>query len=145
MKKLLIVTTILLFGVGSVFAQSSWEVKVTWSVAFGCNFSSPPAAGEGFRVGLTVYDVANEILVIDNEYEDVPTTASEWTFNVQTAVQDHCNDNSLQYEPSFILYAAVWMGNINTQTLYCSTKTTVPDKNCSDFSSGILISGLIVD
>lgn len=139
MKKITTLLTVFLIGVASVFAQSSWEVLVTWNNG-DCEFSDPPTAGEGFLVGLTVYDVANDIIVVDNAGNTEATTATSSTFNVQTAVQAHCNDNTLQNTPSFNVYAKVWMGDSGPpEELYCTSKVTVTDKSCADFSSnGVL-------
>lgn len=135
MKKIITLFSVLLFGVGSIFAQSAWEVVVSWDIG-SCVFSVPPEATEGFQVGLTIYDVANDIIVVDNAGNTEATTASTSTFNVQTAVQAHCNDNTLQNTPSFNVYAKVWMGDSGPpKVLYCTSKVTVPGKTCANFSS----------
>jgi|GEM_PF-2605675 len=146
MKKLIIISALFLFGVFSVSAQSSWEVLVTWSVTPGgdCQFDDIP--GNGFKVAITIYDEANDVIVVNNMEDDVSETTFLYTFDVQSAVQTHCNDNTLTYEPDYIVYAAVYMGNSGELEPICSTKDTKPDNTCSDFSTtGVEMNQLLFD
>lgn len=136
MKKLLILAVALLVGVGSVFAQGTWEVKVWWG--FGsdpeCEFANP--GSDNFIAAITIYDVANDIIVVDNEYSVEAINVFESIFDVQSTVQAHCNDNTLQNTPSFIIYQKVRMVNLPLEIQYCSEKSTESPFVCSDFSGG---------
>ncbi len=135
MKKLIILSVIFLIGIFSASAQSSWEVLVTWSVQSGgdCQFDDIP--GNGFKVAITIYDEANDVVVVNNLEDDVSETTFSYTFDVQSAVQGHCNDNSLTYEPNYIIYTAVYMGNQGELEPICSNKDTTDDITCSYFST----------
>lgn len=95
---------------------------------------------------ITIYDVANDIIVVDNAYNIEDNDADESTFDVQTEVQAHCNDGSLNNTPSFIIYAKVRLVYMPTQYVYYSQKNTNTGYICSDFSSSyIQIQTLVFD
>ena len=138
MRKFLILAAVLLFGVGSVFAQGAWDVVVTWGFSASpvCEFED--LQNDRFLVFITIYDKPNDIIVVDNMGNVEANTASQSVFDVQTAVQAHCNDNTLQHNPGFIIYAKVRMVNTQTEEVYCSEKSTDKYFYCSNFSSGYI-------
>ena len=142
MKKLLILSAIFLFGIFSVSAQNAWEVFVEWETTGDCQFEDEP--GNGFKVAITVYDVANDMVVVNNDVMDVSETTFSYTFDVQSEAQYHCNLTGIEI-PDFIVYAAVYMGNSGSLEPICMKKSTTPDFDCQDFSVGVPIPTLYFD
>jgi hypothetical protein len=94
MKKLMILSTILLLGISSVFAQGAYDVVVPWDIS-NSDCQVVDQVNDRFVVFINIYDVANGIIVVDNAYNIEDNDADESTFDVQTEVQAHCNDGSL--------------------------------------------------
>lgn len=136
MKKLLFIAIIVFAGIISANAQS-YTVEVNWdlsSVQWPNN-----SLDNGFGVWITIYDVANDVVLATNlESGYLSTITNSYTFtNLQTLVENHCNDGTLNYEPDYNVYVSVKMGNSSTMAIYNSTKTTIGDNDCTDFSLGL--------
>lgn len=118
-------------------AQSSYEVLVQWTISSTstCQFMDLP--NDRFVVFITIYDEANDQIVVNNAYNIEPNDANESIFDVQAAVQSHCEDNTLAYSPSYVIYTAVRMVHIPNQYVYCYKKSTQSPSNCTQFSNGI--------
>lgn len=144
MKKLIILSIVFLIGISSVFAQA-WTVTVEWDMT-GSSCQVQDLVNDRFVVYITIYDVANDIMVVDNMGQVEANDATESNFDVQSAVQAHCNDGSLGNQPSYIIYATVRLVYMPTPSVYCSEKTTYSGSDCADFSSdGVVIPTLFFD
>jgi len=137
MKKLLILSVVFLFGISGVTAQGAWDVVVPWDIS-SSDCQVEDLVNDRFVVFITIYDVANDIIVVDNAYNIEANDANESTFDVQTEVQAHCNNGNLNNTPSFIIYAKVRLVYMPTQYVYCSQKSTNSGYDCSDFSNGYI-------
>ncbi|MCF8347860.1 MAG: hypothetical protein K9G61_03515 [Bacteroidales bacterium] len=137
MKKLFFLSVVFLLGMSRLSAQGAWDVLVTWDImpTSTCQFMDLP--NDRFVVFITIYDEANNVTVVNNAYNIEPNDANESTFDVQSAVQSHCDDPSLTYIPSYIIYTSVRMVHIPNQYVYCYERSTQSPYNCTQFSNGI--------
>jgi hypothetical protein len=136
MKKLLFIAIIVFAGIISASAQS-YTVEVNWDLSSVQWPNNSPT--NGFGVWITIYDVANDdVLATNLESGYLSTTTDTYTFtNLQTLIENHCNDGTLNYEPEYNVYVSVKMGNSSTSVIYNSTKTTMTDIDCAQFSTGV--------
>ncbi len=137
MKKLLILSVVLLLGIFSVTAQSSWEVLVEWDILVTSDCQFVDLQNDRFVVAITIEDIANNTIVVNNSINIEPNDVDNSTFDLQD-VQDYCGQTH-QNTPNFKLYTAVRMVNISSLTEYCFTKSTVSNLSCSDFSDGVYV------
>lgn len=135
MKKLIILTAALLLGVGSVLAQGNWEVKAEWSIDPNSDCLDLPSQYYGFQICLTIYDIANEEYVVQDECntEDWGETSTIFTA-AQTQLQAYCNDSHSK-TPSLNSYIIVRIYHLTTYDVECSTHIT-ENRTCAQMSDG---------
>lgn len=140
MKKLFIFAAILLFGVGSVFAQDAWEVRVEWTYDANSTCDDQLSSEYGFAAAMTVHDAANNETVINN----ATLSSSDYTIDYfdfdASAVQAYCNSTPPPTNtPSFNIYVTVKIVHLSTHSELCSVSDTFSPYSCSDFSNGITV------
>ena len=123
MNKLIILTVALLLGVGSVFAQSAWEVKVDWgySSPFDCSPGVMPSDNYGIAIKLEIVDTENGPTTITdpNTINTVGLGATTTTFSAaQAKVEDYCDDYH-DNTPSFTVTVSVAFVELSTGVPYC--------------------------
>ncbi len=139
MKRIIILTAALLLGVGSIFAQDAWEVRVEWTYNVNSTCDDQLSAEYGFVAAITVHDAANGKTVIDNATETDDYSASYIDFDA-SAVQTYCNSTPPPtYTPSFNIYVSVRIVHLSTHAILCSVTDTFSPYSCSDFSDGIKV------
>lgn len=138
MKKLAILTAVLLLGVGSVFA-GPWEVLVEWSYQYPYYCTSQLSNEYELVITLDIYDVANNEQITDTptynieDWDETETTFTE----LQTKVEDWCGE--APDTPNLKVTTTVSIVHKTTQDVFCS-ETVIVYKTCLQFSSGIPVS-----
>ena len=144
MKKLIILTAALLLGVGSVFAQSAWEVKVDWSYnsPFYCSPDGLPSQNYIIAIKLEIKDVANGSTIITdlNTINTVGLGLQTTTFSAaQAKVEDYCDDYH-DNTPNFTVTVTVSFVELATPpTIYCFEENGDSGLSCNDFYNGVQI------
>lgn len=143
MNKLLILTAALLLGVGSVFAQSAWEVKVDWQYnsPYDCSPDALPSQNYGIAIKLEIVDMANGPTTItdQNTINTVGLGITTTTFSsAQAKVEDYCDDYH-DNTPSFTVTVSVAFVELSTGVPYCYVTDDFPNYSCNDFYNGVLV------
>ena len=135
MKKFILAIAILTLSTMNTFAQSAWEVFVEWEVTSSSTCQFQDLANDRFLVAITIIDEANnDQIVVNNATNIEPNDATSSTFDVQQALQAHCNDTTLANAPSYKIFTAVRMVNIQTHYVYCFEKDPGTVTNCYEMS-----------
>lgn len=132
MKKLLIFTAILLFGVGSVFAQ--WDVEVDWGLDPNSTCHQQLTSEYGYLISLQIYDSANDSIVSEPYNTEAWTSTSSTFDGSDTKVEDYCDGNH-QFTPNFNVTVVVRIYHLSTQTELCMERDS-DYFDCSDFENG---------
>lgn len=142
MKKLLMITAIILLGIGSLKAQPNWGARVQWDLN---SSDCADYSGDTCRVviGITIVDEANsDAIVCYSVSNDEPLSASYSDFIAsQIGVQTYCGGTHLN-PPSFAVIVQATVYNTDTHELYCTAKRTKHEVLCSQFSGGYTIIAL---
>lgn len=139
MRKIIILTAALLLGVGSIFAQSAWEVKAEWTFTQDSDCHTQLTSNHGYRIDLLIYDDANSDNVSKDEYNLESWTELSTIFPPsKTKVQAYCGDTH-PYTPSFSVYITVRIYHLSTHAVICTENGSSSGWSCSDFSTGGLV------
>ncbi|MCF8347862.1 MAG: hypothetical protein K9G61_03525 [Bacteroidales bacterium] len=120
-------------------AQGAWEVLVEWSIlpSSTCQFMDLP--NDRFVVFVTIIDDANNRTVVNNTISVVANDVHETSYDFQTALQTHCEDNTLAFPPSYTVYTAVRMVHITDGNIYCYERSTDGSYSCTQMEVGTYI------
>ena len=144
MKKFILAIALLTLSTMSTFAQSAWEVLVEWEVTSSSTCQFQDLVNDRFLVAITIVDKANnDQIVVNNKINIEPNDATTSTFDVQQELQAHCNDTTLANAPSYEIFTAVRMVNIQTQYVYCMAKDPGKMTTCYEMSTGGYYIGII--
>jgi len=139
MKKLLMITAIVMLGISSLSAQANWGARVQWDLSQSdcADYSGDTCA---VVVGITIVDEANgDAIVCYSVANNEPLSASYSDFTAsQIGVQTYCGGTHLN-PPSFVVIVQVTVYNKDTHEIYCVAKRTEHEITCSMFSSGYSI------
>lgn len=135
MKKLLVLTAVLLFGTASVFAQ--WDCDVTWTYDQDDNCQPKNLPSQGtyiIRITLNIYDVANsEQVTAPNPVNTEAITELDTNFGeAQCQVMDYCDDDPYN-QPSFTVTALVEFVSTTTQETFCYATGQITGITCTQF------------
>lgn len=135
MKKLLLLTLILLFGTSLSFAQ--YQLNVTWN-ASNPNCSCTASADSVFKINVYMRDVANS-----HDFDEINTTADGKDNSKVIDMPDievYCSVLH-EYTPSFYITVTVVLHcDDNPPFDACDGKVKVGPKTCADFASTVPIS-----
>jgi len=145
MRKFLILAAVLLFGVGSVFAQA-WTVDVSWSFTPSSDCHTQLTSQHGFLVTLEIKDTANDTTVSTPVHYGISWTATGTTFyGNETLVEDYCDGNPPN-TPSFQVTAVVRIYHLSTNNVICTRDDSGSGISCSEFgSSGVDLTDVLFD
>jgi|GEM_PF-5111134 len=134
MKKILLFVAALLFSAASVFSQE-YVVSVSWEHNE-CNCLDQGNSYYGVKV--VIYDDANDVTVVAGK--EVKVDFGTYTVDVSVPeVNQHCADTTLQFTPSYKVWAgvSVFCDNTNPPESICTTGgyTFPTNKTCSDFAN----------
>jgi len=145
MRKFLILAAVLLFGVGSVFAQA-WTVDVAWTFTPNSDCHTQLTSQYGFSVALEIKDTANDSIVSTPVQTGISWTATGTTFyGNETLVEDYCDGNPPN-TPSFQVTAVVRIYHLSTYNVFCTRDDSDSGISCSEFgSNGVALTDVLFD
>ena len=134
MKKLFLLTLILLVGTSASFAQ--YQINVTWN-ASNPNCSCTATADSVFKINVYIRDVANS-----HDFDEINTTANGWENSKVIdvpGIEGYCAVFH-EYTPSFYITVTVVLHcNDNPPYNACDGRVQVGSKTCADFAGTIPI------
>ena len=135
MKTILLFVVAFMFSAATVFSQT-YEVTVTWDEDE-CNCSDQGNSYYGVKI--VIYDDANNVSVISGKQVNVDFGTYEVDISV-LEVNNHYEDQTLQYPPSLEVYAgvSVFCDSYSPPEAICTTGDShKPNQTCNDFANGI--------
>ncbi len=133
MKKILLITFVVLTGIFSVNAQS-YTVSTTWTAT--SNWPTPlDQSTDGYGVWITIYDVTNDVIVVNNLGSGfLYNTTLSYVFDVSDDMEPYIA--GLSGSADFRIYCAVRAGNEVTLDVYDQGHSTSPIYTSNDFVIG---------
>ncbi len=135
MKKILLLVAALLFSAASVFSQT-YVVSVSWQHNE-CNCLDQ--GNSYYAVKVVIYDDANDVTVVTGT--EVRVAFGTYSVDVSVPeVNQHCADQTLQFPPSYTVWAgvAVFCDDTNPPESICNTgnNNSLTNQTCTDFADG---------